>query len=72
MSALFIIPTNLRALTHPPLEKRLARLEEMSRDLVAVEQPGAAGSTASNLAAAVAVFAVVFALVLAVGLVVLQ
>src|SRR5207247_2554216 len=33
MSAFFIVPTNLRALTHPPLEKRLARLAEMSREL---------------------------------------
>ena len=72
MSALFILPTNLRALTHPPLEKRLARLEEMSRELGTVQQPRAESAAASNLAAGAWAFAIVFALVVAVGLLVLR
>jgi heat shock protein HtpX len=72
MSALFILPTNLRALTHPPLDKRLARLEEMSRELGTVQQPGAAAAATSNVVAGVWAFVVVFALVLAVGLLVLR
>jgi heat shock protein HtpX len=73
MSALFILPTNLRALTHPPLERRLARLEEMSRELGTVQQPRApAAAATSNIVVGLWAFVVVFALVLAVGLVVLR
>ena len=39
MNAFFIVPTNWRSvgaelfMTHPPLEKRLARLAEISREM---------------------------------------
>jgi heat shock protein HtpX len=39
MNAFFIIPTNVRSsfgelfMTHPPLEKRLARLAEIAREM---------------------------------------
>ena len=39
MNAFFIIPTNVKSafgelfLTHPPVEKRLARLAEMAREM---------------------------------------
>ncbi len=39
MNAFFIVPTSWRSaagelfMTHPPLEKRLARLAEISRDM---------------------------------------
>jgi heat shock protein HtpX len=72
MSALFILPTNARALTHPALAKRLARLEEMSRELGTAEQPRRARTTTSNAVAGVWAFVVVFTVVLAVGLVVLR
>jgi heat shock protein HtpX len=72
MSAFFILPTNPRALTHPSLAKRLARLEEMSRELGTAEQPRRARTTTSNAVAGVWAFVVVFAVVLAVGLVVLR
>jgi heat shock protein HtpX len=72
MSALFILPTNLRALTHPPLEQRLARLEQMSRELGRPEPPAAAASPAGNLLLAGIVFLIVFALVLGIGLLVLR
>jgi hypothetical protein len=72
MSALFILPTNLRSLTHPPLAKRLKRLEEMSRELGTAEEPRATSTVASNAVAGVCAFVVVFAIVLAVGLVVLR
>ena len=66
VSALFILPTNLRALSHPPLERRLARLAEMSRELGTPVPP--ASSPTSNLVFAVATFVAVFALVLGIGL----
>jgi heat shock protein HtpX len=66
VSALFILPTNLRALTHPPLERRLERLAEMSRELGTPDPPPS--SPASNLAVAIATFVAVFALFVAVGL----
>ena len=66
VSALFILPTNLRALSHPPLERRLARLAEMSRELGTPVPP--ASSPKSNLVFAVATFVAVFALVLGIGL----
>jgi heat shock protein HtpX len=39
MNAFFIVPTNVRSaaaelfMTHPPLEKRLARLSEIAREM---------------------------------------
>lgn len=72
MSALFILPTNLRALTHPPLERRLARLEVMSRELTTVEESRPVATTASNVVAAVGAFVAVFALVLAVSVLALR
>ena len=66
VSALFILPTNLRALSHPPLERRLARLAEMSRELGTPVPP--ASSPKSNLVFAVATFVAVFAVVLGIGL----
>jgi heat shock protein HtpX len=39
MNAFFIVPTNLRSafgelfMTHPPLEKRLARLADIAREM---------------------------------------
>jgi hypothetical protein len=67
MSALFILPTNLRALTHPPLEQRLARLLEMSREL-GKPVPRRAATATSNLRLGVTAFVVVFAVIVAVGL----
>jgi len=72
MSALFILPTNLRALTHPPLERRLARLEEMSRELGRPEAPTRAAPATSNVVFAVTAFAVALAVILTIGLVVLR
>src|SRR5439155_10227336 len=72
MSALFILPTNLRALTHPPLQRRLARLEDMSRELGRPETPAPATPATSNLVFALAAFAVVLAVILTIGLVVLR
>jgi len=72
MSALFILPTNLRALTHPPLERRLARLSEMSRELGKAEPPAAGARASSNLVMGVTAFVAVFAVILAVGLLVLR
>lgn len=72
MSALFILPTNMRALTHPPLEQRLARLAAMSRDLANVEEPIRADAEASNIVAAFWAFVVVFALVVGLSLVILR
>jgi heat shock protein HtpX len=72
MSALFIVPTKLRALTHPPLEARLGRLAEMSRELGKVEPPAAEVRASSSLAMAITAFVVALALVLAIGLLVLR
>jgi heat shock protein HtpX len=72
MSALFILPTNLRALTHPPLERRVARLAEMSRELGTAVPPQRAGTAAGNLVFGVAAFVLVLVLVLAIGLWVLR
>jgi hypothetical protein len=72
MSALFILPTNLRALTHPPLEQRLARLAKMSRELGKPDPPLRAATATSKLGLAVTAFVVVFVLVVAVGLLVLR
>jgi len=66
MSAFFILPTNLRALTHPPIERRLARLAEMSRQLGKPAPPAANGTACRKLAPASIAFAVTFAVVLAV------
>src|ERR671930_357993 len=56
MSAFFILPMNPRGLTHPSLAKRLARLEEMSRELGTAEQPGRAPTRTSNAVAGVWTF----------------
>ena len=68
MSALFILPTNLRALTHPPLERRLERLAKMSRELGKTEPPTGAATPRSNVVFAVATFTAVVVLVVALGL----
>jgi heat shock protein HtpX len=39
MSAFFIVPTRLRSLSHPPLERRLARLAGISRELGRADPP---------------------------------
>jgi heat shock protein HtpX len=70
MSALFILPAKLRALTHPPLERRLARLAEMSRELGKPEPPVTEAAARSNLLFGIATFVAVFALVLVLRLVV--
>jgi heat shock protein HtpX len=72
MSAFFILPTNLRALTHPPLERRLARLAKMSRELGKPDPPLRAATATSKLGLAVTAFVVVFVLFVAVGLLVLR
>jgi heat shock protein HtpX len=72
MSALFILPTNLNALTHPPIERRLARLSAMSRDLGEPVPPTHDAHRSSNVVSAVVVFLLVFALIVIVGLLVLR
>lgn len=73
MSAFFIIPTKVRSLTHPPLQKRLARLSEIAREQGRPDLSAApAGATASrarraNLLASVVTFGVVFGVVLLIG-----
>jgi hypothetical protein len=71
MSAFFIIPTKLRAHSHPPLAKRLARLAEMARELGHAGPPacvtrGPARTT--NALVGLSSFAVVFVLVMLVGM----
>lgn len=71
MSAFFIIPTKLRAHSHPPLAKRLARLAEMARELGHAEPPASLASVPTRPTSALiglASFAVVFVVVLMVGL----
>ena len=73
MSAFFIIPTKLRSLTHPPLEKRLARLAEIARELGQPDVTAATGvvtiarTRRANLLAGVAAFVAVFFVVVFVG-----
>jgi heat shock protein HtpX len=72
MSAFFIIPTKLRSLTHPPLEKRLARLAEIARELGRPDVAAATGvvtarARRANLLAGLAAFVVVFVVVVFVG-----
>jgi heat shock protein HtpX len=70
MSAFFILPTNLRALTHPPIERRLARLAELSRELGQPSPPRA--SSASALVTGVVAFGVTFGVFVALALLVLR
>ena len=73
MSAFFIVPTNLRALTHPPLEKRLARLADMARELGKPAPPRPDVETATRRAlAGVVAFAIVFAVFTVAGLALLR
>jgi len=67
MSAFFIVPPNLRSLTHPSLERRLERLAEMARELGEPEAPAAAlprRARRVNLLLGLGTFAVVFAAIL--------
>jgi heat shock protein HtpX len=72
MSALFILPTKLDSLTHPPVERRLARLAAMSRDLGKAVPPSREEGRWSNLVSAVGVFLLVLSLIVIIGLVVLR
>jgi heat shock protein HtpX len=68
MSAFFIIPAKLRSLTHPPLERRLARLADVARELGKPESPATAvGTTAAlrrgNLGVGIGAFVVVFTVI---------
>jgi heat shock protein HtpX len=72
MSAFFILPTKVRSLTHPPLDKRLARLAAVARELGRPEVPVSATAatgrrSASDLLAPLAAFVAVLSLVLLVG-----
>jgi heat shock protein HtpX len=73
MSALFIVPTRIRALTHPPLSKRLERLMEISRELgkpqsaAALDSADAPRPWRSNLLWAVTMFLVVFGGIVLIG-----
>jgi heat shock protein HtpX len=71
MSAFFIIPTKLRAHSHPPLAKRLARLAEMARELGHAEPPASVArvpARTTNALAGVTSFAVVFVLVMLIAM----
>lgn len=74
MSAFFIIPTKVRSLTHPPLESRLARLADISRELGKVDLDGETATAPSarvrraNLLLGLVTFAVLFPLVLLIGM----
>jgi heat shock protein HtpX len=73
MSAFFIIPTTRGSRMHPALEKRLARLAAIARELGEPDVAGAAGvvhtarTRRADLIAGFAVFAVVFFAVVLVG-----
>jgi heat shock protein HtpX len=73
MSSFFIIPTKRGSRTHPALEKRLARLAAIARELGQPDVAGTAGAGHTprtrrvNLLAGVAAFALVFFAVLLVG-----
>jgi heat shock protein HtpX len=70
MSAFFIVPPNLRSLTHPSLERRLERLSEMSRELGEPVAPAAASPRRArlvNLCFGIGAFVVVFAAIVLVG-----
>lgn len=76
MSAFFIVPPKLQSLTHPSLERRLARLADVSRELGKPDHPAndvgtAAVARRGNFAVAVAAFAVVFATIVVLGKVLL-
>jgi heat shock protein HtpX len=77
VSALFIIPTKLRAYTHPSVERRLARLGEIAADLGRPEPPSeqlASGpsTTVANAVVGVATFLTISSAVVAVGLLLLR
>jgi len=73
MSAFFIVPTNLRALTHPPLEKRLARLAEMSRELGKPVPPASdLEAKAGNALTVLVSFVLAFAVFVVVGLLLIR
>jgi heat shock protein HtpX len=66
MSAFFIVPTNIRAWTHPPLEVRLARLSELARELGRAAPPVSISRWRSALSG-LGAFAAVFSLFLVAG-----
>ncbi|MBD0328768.1 MAG: M48 family metalloprotease [Thermoleophilia bacterium] len=77
MSAFFVVPTKLRSLTHPPLEKRLERLSALARELgrgdaPPVPLPAAVAGSGSRLLPGLVAFAVAFPLFVALGLLVLH
>jgi heat shock protein HtpX len=72
MSAFFILPTKLRSFTHPPLEKRLARLASLARELGRLDVPVAEASTdrrtrGADVLLLLLTFVAVFAVVVLVG-----
>jgi heat shock protein HtpX len=73
MSAFFILPTKLSSLTHPPLDKRLARLGSLARELGRPDVPEGEAVTdrrvgGTDLLTALITFLMVFVLVVLVGL----
>ncbi|MDX6422964.1 MAG: heat shock protein HtpX, partial [Gaiellaceae bacterium] len=72
MSAFFILPTKLRSFTHPPLDKRLARLASLASELGRLDFPVAEASTdrrtrRADLLLLLVTFVAVFAVVMLVG-----
>jgi heat shock protein HtpX len=71
MSAFFILPTNVGSLTHPPLRRRLDRLEELARELgrpVMPPGPELAGpSVRSNVLLGAVTFLAAFVAIVVVG-----
>jgi hypothetical protein len=73
MSAFFIVPTNLRALTHPPLEKRLARLAETSHELGKPVPPASdLEAKAGNALTVLVSFVLAFAVFVVAGLLLIR
>jgi heat shock protein HtpX len=72
MSAFFILPMKLRSLTHPPLDKRLARLAALARELGRPDVPVAGAVTTRrtqrpDLLTPLVTFIAVFSVVVLVG-----
>jgi heat shock protein HtpX len=72
MSAFFILPTKLRSFTHPPLDKRLARLASLASELGRLDVPVAEAVTdrrtrRADVLLLLVTFVAVFAVVVLVG-----